>query len=174
MWVIKQLLDAVAAMHGAGVLHCDIKPHNLLFSDAEGGAAQGGANGGNARLWMYTSPLGMVLKVCDFGLSRKVPDARYYKHTGDIYRVPFSRMVGTCGFIPPEIIRKQAYGKPADMWSVGVVCYKMLTGSLPFIPPTKCLEQPVGFRGRIWDTVRPLHVHVYVCFGVDMPCPSLH
>ena len=164
MWVIKQLLDAVATMHGAGVLHCDIKPHNLLFSDVDGagaGAGQqqqggGGGGGGNGRMWMYTSPLGMVLKVCDFGLSRKVPDARYFKHTGDIYRVPFTRMCGTCGFIPPEIIRKQPYGKPADMWSIGVVCYKMLTGSLPFIPPTKCLEQPVGFRGRIWDTVSAL------------------
>lgn len=174
MWVLKQLLDAVSAMHAASVVHCDIKPHNLLFSDAEGAQSGASPSPSPARLWMYTSPLGMVLKVCDFGLSRKVPDARYYKHTGDIYRVPFSRMVGTCGFIPPEIIRKQAYGKPADMWSVGVVCYKMLTGSLPFIPPTKCLEQPVSFRGRVWDTVRflrrSLAFAVCCCLCIHVPC----
>ena len=104
-------------------------------------------------MWVYSSPLGMLLKVCDFGLSRKVPDVRYYKHTGDIYRVPFSRICGTGGYIPPEIIRKDAYGKPADLWSVGVICYRMLVGTLPFIPPHKCLEQPVSFKGRVWESI---------------------
>lgn len=105
-------------------------------------------------MWMYTSPLGMVLKVCDFGLSRKVPDVRYFKHTGDIYRVPFSRICGTGGFIAPEIMRKQPFGKPADMWSIGVVAYRMLSGTLPFIPATKCLDTPVSFKGKVWDPVR--------------------
>jgi len=92
-------------------------------------------------------------QVCDFGLSRKVPDVRFFKHTGDIYRVPFSRICGTGGFIPPEIIKKQPFGKPADLWSIGVICYRMLSGSLPFIPPTKCLEQAVGFKGRVWEGI---------------------
>ena len=78
---------------------------------------------------------------------------RFFKHTGDIYRVPFSRICGTGGFIPPEIIRKQPFGKPADLWSIGVICYRMLSGSLPFIPPTKCLDQPVGFKGRVWEGI---------------------
>lgn len=227
MWVVKQLLDAVDLLHRAGVLHCDLKPQNLLFSDLDDGIALAMKGQQNEpqdrqprRLWMYTSPLGMILKVrfgghrgfsvsfflikslsrplsflalcvnvtvsvhplqpmgyacihfllflpvssvsfppspfpqvCDFGLSRKVPDVRFFKHTGDIYRVPFSRICGTGGFIPPEIIKKQAFGKPADLWSIGVICYRMLSGSLPFIPPTKCLEQPVGFKGKVWDGI---------------------
>jgi serine/threonine protein kinase len=92
-------------------------------------------------------------QVCDFGLSRKVPDVRFFKQTGDIYRVPFSRICGTGGFIPPEIIRKQPFGKPTDMWAVGVICYRILAGTLPFIPPTKCLDQPVRFQGRAWEGI---------------------
>lgn len=160
MWVVKQLLDAVEYLHACGVLHCDIKPHNILFSDVEGsfrdvkGSGVGGAGAGaGKRLWMYTSPLGMVLKLCDFGLSRKVPDVRYYKHTGDINKVPFSRITGTTGFIAPEMMQKKPYGKPADMWSVGVVLSKMLSGSMPFSPPQRCLESDVSFRGRVWDVI---------------------
>lgn len=155
MWVVKQLLDAVEYLHSCGVLHCDIKPHNILFSDVEGAFLQHSnkGSGGDKRLWMYTSPLGMVLKLCDFGLSRKVPDVKYFKHTGDIHKVPFSRITGTTGFIAPELIRKQPYGKPADVWSVGVVLAKMLSGSMPFSPPQRCLESEVSFRGRVWDAI---------------------
>eukprot|EP00624_Nannochloropsis_granulata_P002959 evm.model.NODE_25073_length_5898_cov_20.985588.1 len=69
MWVVKQLLDAVDLLHRAGVLHCDLKPQNLLFSDLDDGIAL--AMKGKQkeqqerqprRMWMYTSPLGMILK----------------------------------------------------------------------------------------------------------------
>jgi len=45
-------------------------------------------------------------QVCVFGLSRKVPDVRFLKHTGDIYRVPFSRICNTAlthPSLPPSL-----------------------------------------------------------------------
>lgn len=148
MWIIKQLLDGVEYLHQNGVLHCDIKPHNVLFTEVEGGGV-----GGQKKMWNYMSPLGMGLKLCDFGLSRKVPDVRYYKFTKDINKVPFSRVCGTGGFIAPEIIQKQSYGKPADLWSVGILCYRILCGVMPFIPPYRCVDHPVTFQGRVWETI---------------------
>lgn len=78
MWVVKQLLDAVDLLHRAGVLHCDLKPHNLLFSDLDDGIALAMTKGKQEkesqprRMWMYTSPLGMILKV-RFGLCVTLP-----------------------------------------------------------------------------------------------------
>ena len=76
-----------------------------------------------------------ALKLCDFGLSRKVPDVRFFKHTGDVHRVPFEGMEGTMAYIAPEMFQQQSYTKAVDVWSVGIMLYEMLVGYTPFYPP---------------------------------------
>lgn len=46
----------------------------------------------------------------------KVPDVRFYKKTGDINKIPWSGLFGTGGYIAPEIMEQQPFGKPADLW----------------------------------------------------------
>jgi serine/threonine protein kinase len=92
------------------------------------------------------------VELCDFGLSVKVPDVRFYKLTGDVHKVPFTGITGTPGYIAPELLAKQSYGKPVDMWSIGIIIYEMLTGYQPFYPPHACLHEKPDFSDRLWKT----------------------
>lgn len=46
--------------------------------------------------------------------------------------VSCSGRIGTPSFMAPEVVRRQSYGKPVDMWAVGVLLYVLLCGQLPF------------------------------------------
>lgn len=63
-----------------------------------------------------------TIKICDFGISRMIiPDHRMTEQSG------------TPAFMAPEIIAGQGYeGYASDLWSLGVVLYSLLTGTLPF------------------------------------------
>ncbi len=63
-----------------------------------------------------------LVKIIDFGFGVKLDkgDALY-------------DFCGTPHYIPPEVVRKKGYfGKQADVWSLGVLFYKVATGSFPF------------------------------------------
>lgn len=48
------------------------------------------------------------------------------------YCVSYSGRIGTPSFMAPEVVRHQPYGKPVDMWAVGVLLYVLLSGQLPY------------------------------------------
>jgi serine/threonine protein kinase len=67
--------------------------------------------------------------------------------------------VGSPGYIAPEIVEKLPHGKPADMFSVGVIAYALLGGYLPFEASTRVRYKKEVLRGRVefhspyWDNV---------------------
>ncbi|NXP39127.1 KCC2B kinase, partial [Leiothrix lutea] len=66
---------------------------------------------------------GAAVKLADFGLGGEVQ--------GD-QQAWFGGFAGTPGYLSPEVLRKEAYGKPVDIWACGVILYILLVGGGPF------------------------------------------
>uniref|UniRef100_A0AAQ6IIG7 non-specific serine/threonine protein kinase n=1 Tax=Anabas testudineus TaxID=64144 RepID=A0AAQ6IIG7_ANATE len=66
------------------------------------------------------------IKIIDFGLARKIEAGADFK---DIF--------GTPEFVAPEIVNYETLGLEADMWSIGVITYILLSGASPFLGDTK-------------------------------------
>ncbi len=94
----RQILSALRFAHRHGIVHRDIKPHNVLV-DAEG-----------------------RVKVTDFGIARA--GASQMTEAGSI--------VGTAQYLSPEQARGTDVDQRSDLYSLGIVLYELLTGSLPF------------------------------------------
>ncbi|XP_005987765.1 death-associated protein kinase 2 isoform X2 [Latimeria chalumnae] len=66
------------------------------------------------------------IKLIDFGLAHKIEDG-----------VEFKNIFGTPEFVAPEIINYEPLGLAADMWSIGVITYILLSGASPFLGESK-------------------------------------
>jgi beta-lactam-binding protein with PASTA domain/tRNA A-37 threonylcarbamoyl transferase component Bud32 len=93
-----QILRAASFAHRRGVIHRDLKPHNVMLDD-----------GGNA-------------KVTDFGIARA--GASEMTEAGSI--------MGTAQYLSPEQAQGHAATSQSDLYSVGIILYELLTGTLPF------------------------------------------
>ncbi len=107
--VLVQLAEGLAAIHEKGIIHRDLKPENVVLTPG---------------------PRGEQARLLDFGIARLVepdPDARGLSQVGVV--------LGTPEYLSPE----QAMGQPldgrSDVYSLGVLAYRMLTGQLPFQGP---------------------------------------
>ena len=129
--IIAQTAEALQAAHGAGVVHRDIKPGNILVT-----------------------PDGDV-KITDFGIARSA-DSRPMTLTGTL--------TGTAQYISPEQASGRSATTASDIYSLGVVAYRCLSGDVPFSegneitiaiahlhddPPDLPPEVPAGVRGLV-------------------------
>jgi eukaryotic-like serine/threonine-protein kinase len=119
----RQILNALRFAHKKGVVHRDIKPHNVMVD-----------------------PDGRV-KVTDFGIAR----------AGASQMTEAGAIVGTAQYLSPEQARGAAVDQRSDLYSVGVVLYEMLTGSVPFSgeTPVEIAMKHLSDAPRPPSTVRP-------------------
>jgi serine/threonine protein kinase len=112
--ILSAICDAMAAAHGDGVLHCDLKPENVLLPDD-----------------------GVEAKVLDFGVARAIgaETGERSKRAGDGRSRPViveEPIVGTPAYMAPEQLRGDPPDARTDVFSLGVIAYEMLVGDLPF------------------------------------------
>ena len=118
--IAKELACALEAAHKNDLVHCDIKPHNILIMD-DG-----------------------HIKVTDFGIARAVSSSTM-TYGGNV--------MGSVHYFSPEQAKGTAITTKSDVYSLGVVLYEMLTGTLPYNGETSVSialkhlqEEPVPIR----------------------------
>ncbi|CAI5486236.1 unnamed protein product [Closterium sp. Naga37s-1] len=117
--VFRQLSDAVRYCHARGVMHRDLKPENVLlhYPNRPDGAAAG------AGLNMRSEAMAAIqVKLADFGLGLVLPPGVFA-----------TVCVGSLMYEAPEVVLGDRYNHKADVWSLGVILYVLLSGGLPFM-----------------------------------------
>jgi serine/threonine-protein kinase len=100
--VLLQAAKGLAAAHAEGVIHRDIKPGNIMINNRG------------------------VVKVADFGIALASNDISSSKLTST------GALVGTPGYLPPEVCLGKAVDQRSDIFALGIVLFESLTGRMPF------------------------------------------
>jgi TPR repeat protein/tRNA A-37 threonylcarbamoyl transferase component Bud32 len=116
--IVPSICEALQYAHQLGIVHRDIKPENILL-DQQG-----------------------RVKIADYGIAKLVgADGRVDALTGE------QQVIGTPHYMAPEQVEKPSIvDHRADIFSLGVVFYEMLTGELPmgkFAPPSRMVKMDV-------------------------------
>lgn len=151
-WLLEAC-DALAEAHAHGIVHRDLKPSNLFIVE------QSGAKG--------------ALKVLDFGIS-KLTGLQAVNDGGPTLTTADS-MLGSPYYMSPEQIRNaKTVDARADLWSLGVILHKMLTGFLPFESDSMgehlsmiAADPPAPLRLRRPDAPAELEAIVLRCLEKD-------
>ena len=110
IYITKQIIESVMYCHETGIVHRDIKLDNILIDKST-----------------------LKIKITDFGLCARIkPD----------YNV-FHSKLGTARYLAPELLvdkktlKSEGYDKSVDVWAIGIVLFKLITGKYPFDGDTR-------------------------------------
>ena len=134
--ILQQTAQGLNAAHKLGIIHRDLKPDNIFLTHEDGGE--------------------LLVKIVDFGIA-KLRESATHTLTGMV--------LGTPAYMSSEQasgIRSDQLDLRSDVYSLGIVVYEMLTGSVPFHSDT-----PLGYlRKHMLEPPPPLHT-----FASGLPVP---
>jgi serine/threonine-protein kinase len=122
--LMVQACAGIGYAHRAGLVHCDVKPHNFLVTPDR------------------------RLKVTDFGIARALSTIKHDEYSDVVW--------GSPQYFAPEQATGGAPSPASDVYSLGVILYELLSGTLPFVAPT-----PEGLA-RLHMTATPVPLSEYL------------
>jgi len=122
--ILEVLALAVAEVHRHGIIHRDLTPANVLLAGTKHDAND--ANDANASQLRDNAFSAQCVKIADFGLARRLDGDSGLTATGFV--------AGTPNYLAPEQAsgRVDAVSPAVDIYALGAILYRMLTGSSPF------------------------------------------
>ena len=142
--IFMALLDALAYAHAGGVIHCDLKPANILLHCV----------GQREAYWQA------YLKLTDFGLARLIGESQVHESvTQSLHRAgqggtlteDVRALLGTWDYMSPEQRRGEPATPLSDLYAIGLMLYRLLTGR-----QEPALRRPSDLRPGLdpaWDTL---------------------
>ncbi|MEO1367694.1 MAG: serine/threonine-protein kinase, partial [Acidobacteriota bacterium] len=106
--IAEAVCDVLAEAHDLGIIHRDIKPANIF---------------------LHRTPRGEVVKVLDFGIAKLLGDSNSSLTLEE-------GILGTPAYMAPERLSGGDYDGRSDVYSVGIMLFQMVAGTMPFSPKT--------------------------------------
>ena len=140
--VMLRVCDAVAYAHQRGVLHRDLKPHNVMIGEF-------------GRVYVMDWGSAKVMDAPDHHDLRIRTDTPSYERDGSVITMD-GRNVGTANYMPPEQAIGELLDERADVYSIGAMLYELLSGLPPYQSEGEQLRQRDVLRRVIAGPPTPL------------------